>query len=136
MEQSEITKDEYKILVTDDSKLSRRVITDILNSNGFTSVATAETAEEAYIKNKKENYHLHIVDLVLPETSGMELIKSLNELPSPRSIIVISSLNAESYIVDAISSGANDFLKKPFTENEISTSVERVFELAKKEKSI
>ena len=66
----------------------------------------------------------------------MELIKSLNELPSPRSIIVISSLSAESYIVDAISSGANDFLKKPFSENEISTSVERVFELAKREKIV
>ena len=90
MENKENSKEQFKILITDDSALSRKVITEILSQNGYTLLSTASSAEEAYIKTKKENYHLHLVDVVLPETSGLDLIKSLNELPSPKCILVTS----------------------------------------------
>ena len=114
MDNKKTSKDELKILVTDDSLLSRKVVCDILTKHGFTNLTTASTAEEAYFKSKKDTYHLHIVDIVLAETSGLDLIKSLGEIPSPKNILVTSSLSSETYILEAISAGANDFLKKPF----------------------
>ena len=134
MENKENSKEQFKILITDDSALSRKVITEILSQNGYTLLSTASSAEEAYIKTKKENYHLHLVDVVLPETSGLDLIKSLNELPSPKCILVTSSLDSETYILEAISAGANDYLKKPFKETDLMKSVDRLFDYAVKEK--
>ena len=134
MDDKRTSKDELRILVTDDSLLSRKVVCDILTKHGFTNLTTASTAEEAYFKSKKDNYHLHIVDIVLAETSGLDLIKSLGEIPSPKNILVTSSLSSETYILEAISAGANDFLKKPFEESDLVKSVHRLFESAIKEK--
>tara|TARA_B100000927_G_scaffold282749_1_gene269749 strand:+ start:331 stop:735 length:405 start_codon:yes stop_codon:yes gene_type:complete len=127
-------KSDFKILITDDSQLAKKVVGEVLQSNGFTNINTASTAEEAYFKSKKDNYHLHIVDIVLPETSGLDLIKSLGEIPSPKMILVTSSLSSETYILDAISSGASDFLKKPFLEKDLVKSVSRLYENSLKEK--
>lgn len=134
MNDKQTGKDDLKILVTDDSLLSRKVVCDILTKNGFTNLTTASTAEEAYFKSKKDTYHLHIVDIVLAETSGLDLIKSLGEIPSPKNILVTSSLSSETYILEAISAGANDFLKKPFEESDLIKSVDRLYESAIKEK--
>ena len=134
MEDKKTSKDELRILVTDDSLLSRKVVCEILTKHGFTNLTTASTAEEAYFKSKKDTYHLHIVDIVLAETSGLDLIKSLGEIPSPKNILVTSSLSSETYILEAISAGANDFLKKPFEESDLVKSVDRLFESAIKEK--
>ena len=134
MDNKEITKDQFKILITDDSALSRKVMAEILTDSGYSLLSTASTAEEAYLKTKKENYHLHLVDIVLPETSGLDLIKSLNELPSPKCILVTSSLDSETYILEAISAGANDYLRKPFRETDLVKSVDRLFDYAIKEK--
>ena len=136
MDDKKICKDDLRILVTDDSLLSRKVVCDILTKNGFTNLTTATTAEEAYFKSKKDTYHLHIVDIVLAETSGLDLIKSLGEIPSPKNILVTSSLCSEAYILEAISAGANDFLKKPFEESDLVKSVGRLYENSIKEKII
>ena len=134
MDDKQVSKDDLKILVTDDSLLSRKVVCDILAKNGFSNITTASTAEEAYFKSKKDTYHLHIVDIVLAETSGLDLIKSLGEIPTPKNILVTSSLSSETYILEAISAGANDFLKKPFEESDLVKSVDRLYESAIKEK--
>lgn len=134
MSEKKTKKEDLKILVTDDSLLSRKVVCEILTKSGFTNLATAASAEEAYFKSKKDNYHLHIVDIVLTETSGLDLIKSLGEIPSPKNILVTSSLSSETYVLEAISAGANDFLKKPFEENDLIKSVDRLYESAIKEK--
>jgi two-component system, chemotaxis family, chemotaxis protein CheY len=134
MDDNQPSKEDLKILVTDDSLLSRKVVCEVLTNYGYTNLTTASTAEEAYFKSKKDTYHLHIVDIVLAETSGLDLIKSLGEIPSPKNILVTSSLSSETYILEAISAGANDFLKKPFEENDLLKSVERLFHSAIKEK--
>lgn len=72
----------------------------------------------------------------MPEASGIDLAKSLGELNTPKCILMISSLASENIIIDSISNGANDFLKKPFEPVDLVRSVEKLMLFAHQEKII
>ena len=68
-----------RIVVIDDSEFSRRATVEILESNGYKVVGEAGNAESAFslINNSKAN--LYIIDVVMPEVSGLELAKNISE---------------------------------------------------------
>ncbi|WP_373001360.1 response regulator [Sulfurimonas sp.] len=115
----EINKHET-ILIVDDSALFRSIISNLLQRHKF-NVLEAEDGQKALdILNNNININLIITDYEMPNINGLELIKSirnnyeLKEIP----IIVISSVNAQSTIVDCMKHGANDYLNKPFSNGE------------------
>ena len=62
----------------------------------------------------------------MPDASGIELAKVLSDKNSRASIIMMSSLKMENIILESISSGAIDFLSKPFDADELIKSVEKI----------
>ena len=64
----------------------------------------------------------------MPEVSGIELADYITENFSDTGIIMISSLGHESIVIDSISAGANDYLQKPFTKEDLLTSVDKILE--------
>lgn len=116
---------DLKIVVVDDSDFSRNSIIEILEKNGFNVVGQASSANEA-VPLLGTGANLFLIDIVMPEVSGIELSKIISENSKQAKIIMMSSLNMESIIIESISNGAVDFLTKPFGEKDLIRSIEKI----------
>ena len=122
-----------KILIVDDSEFNRRSMADILTEEGFNVVGLAASAEEAIQIAHNSKANLIFIDIVMPEISGLELTKFFKEKSSDdRFIIMMSSLNIESIVIESISNGAIDFLQKPFESDDLLKAVEKIERLVEK----
>ena len=125
--------DKLKILIVDDSDFNRKAMVDILTFEGFNVVGQAASAGDAIQIAHTAKPNLIFVDIVMPEISGLELTKHLQEKSSgEKYIIMMSSLNIESIVIEAISNGATDFLQKPFEKEDLIKAVEKVERLVEK----
>lgn len=120
-----------RIVVIDDSEFSRRATVEILESNGYKVVGEAGTAESAFSLINSSRANLYIIDVVMPEVSGLELAKSISEKSAGVYMIMMSSLSSESIVIESISSGALDFLQKPFEAEELLNSVAKIESMIK-----
>ena len=126
--------DNLKILIVDDSDFNRKNMMEILTFEGFNVVGQAASAEEAIQIAHSTKPNLIFVDIVMPEISGLELTKHLQEkTQGEKFIIMMSSLNIESMVIESISNGASDFLQKPFDREDLIKAVEKVERLVEKE---
>ncbi|MBL6990081.1 MAG: response regulator [Bacteriovoracaceae bacterium] len=129
MADNEKSSNEARILIIDDSDFSRKNIRDILVDSGYNIAGEANSAVSALHISQKISCNVFIIDVVMPETSGIELANHLNENSREEVfIIMVSSLDLDNIIIDSISAGAIDFIKKPFDKNTLIRSVEKVTE--------
>lgn len=113
------------IAIIDDSEFSRNSIIKMIESFGHNVAASFSDPTEAIRSTKSANIDLFLIDIVMPEISGLEVAKTLNQNRTKAKIIMMSSLDSEGVIIDAIAQGAVDFLKKPFTENQLKLTLEK-----------
>ena len=126
--------DKLKILIVDDSDFNRKNMMDILTFEGFNVVGQAASAEDAIQIAHTNKPTLIFIDIVMPEISGLELTKHLQEkMSGDKYIIMMSSLNIESMIIESISNGATDFLQKPFAREDLIKAVEKVERIVEKD---
>jgi two-component system, OmpR family, KDP operon response regulator KdpE len=105
------------ILVIDDEVQIRRLLEITLTSNGF-KVFEVPSGKDGIIAAATHHPALIILDLGLPDTDGMEILKKLREWYA-KPIIILSVRNAEDDIINALDNGANDYLTKPFRTGEL-----------------
>lgn len=115
-----------KILIAEDEPLMLLAIEARLKSDGYQVVSTPD-GREALKAIETGAPDLIITDILMPYTSGLELIgivKSdhLNSIP----ILVLSGLGQEETVMEAFQLGADDFLTKPFNATELSVRVKRL----------
>ena len=110
-----------RILVVDDEYQIRRSLQANLENKNYevTAVASGEEALEAIARWKPD---VAIVDLVLPSIDGIELTRRIRE-QSPIPIIVLSAIGDERKKVEALESGADDYVTKPFGMEELSARI-------------
>lgn len=111
------------IVVDDESKICRNV-EKILRKNNF-DVTCATSAEEAMTKMAAESYSLLISDILMPGTSGLELLKLVKEQWPLTKAVMMTAYASTDTAVKAIRLGALDYIPKPFTPNELRETVER-----------
>jgi two-component system chemotaxis response regulator CheY len=127
--------DSLKILIVDDSDFNRRSMMGILTHAGYNVVGEAHSAEEAIQVAHNAKPNLIFVDIVMPEISGLELSKHFQEKGgTAKYVILMSSLNIESIVIEAISNGAIDFLQKPFAPEDLIKCVEKIERIIEKDK--
>tara|TARA_Y100000296_G_scaffold32305_1_gene37409 strand:- start:27 stop:452 length:426 start_codon:yes stop_codon:yes gene_type:complete len=115
-----------RVLIIDDSDLSRRTVAGILEREGFNVVGQAANAEQGMQQAYSTGANVFLIDVVMPDISGIEVANYIREnIKEPR-IIMMSSLDIESVIIESISSGAIDFLSKPFEERDLIRAVEKI----------
>ena len=124
----EATEEKYRILIVDDSDFSRTNVARMFDENKYNIIGEVANAKEAITILRDRKAHLAIVDVVMPEVSGIELAEYITENFEDTNIIMISSLGQENIIIDSISAGASDYIQKPFTKEDLMTSVEKVLE--------
>lgn len=106
-----------RILVVDDEPQILRALRVVLRDAGFEPVL-AETAAEALDRAAVRPPEAAIVDLMLPDTDGVELTRSLREW-SEMPILVLSAVGEEEQKVRALEAGADDYITKPFGSREL-----------------
>ena len=124
----EEAKEKCRILIVDDSDFSRKSISDMLSGPNYEVIGEAANGREAINVLKESNAHIIILDIVMPEMSGLELAEFITQNFNDVSIIMISSLAQENIVIDAISAGASDFLQKPFDKRTLTNSIDKLFE--------
>jgi len=105
------------ILIDDDEVQIRRLLEITLSANGY-KISEASTGKEGLVHAATTHPVLIILDLGLPDTDGIEILKKLREWYF-KPIIILSVRNSEEDIVHALDNGANDYLTKPFRTGEL-----------------
>jgi len=116
------------VLVVDDSEFMRRVIKNILENGGH-KVMEAKNADEALELFKKFGADVITMDIVMPETDGIETVKRLKEADDKVKIIMVSALGHQKTVMRALEAGALDFIMKPFTADDVLESVNAVLQM-------
>lgn len=112
------------ILVVDDEPQILRVMRASLPPRGY-EVVTAHSGQEALDQIQKEMPDLIILDLVMPEMSGLEVCRQVREFSSVP-IVVLSAKGSEHDKITALDLGADDYVTKPFSMDELLARVRAV----------
>jgi two-component system KDP operon response regulator KdpE len=110
-----------RVLIVEDDPAVRRVVARYLGSQGFRVEAVA-TGEEAFARESAFHPDLVLLDLNLPDMSGLEVISALRDRTSTP-IVVLSVLGGEADKVRALDLGADDYVTKPFGVEELLARV-------------
>jgi DNA-binding response OmpR family regulator len=103
-----------RLLVVDDNEMNRDMLARRLERKGYV-VGVAEGAQQLLQRTKRDGTDLVLLDIEMPEVSGLEALKTLREAYSPIElpIIMVTAKNQSEDIVKALDLGANDYLTKP-----------------------
>jgi two-component system response regulator PilR (NtrC family) len=116
-----------KILVVDDEKGLREVLSIMLKRAGY-AVIEATDGEEAIGHINKEIFDLVITDLRMPKADGMEVLKAVKSSSPETVVLVITAFATADSAVDAMKQGAYDYLTKPFQVDEVQLIIRNALE--------
>ncbi len=117
-----------KIMVVDDSEFMRKVLRNILEAGGH-KVIEARSADEALQRYIKEVPEVITMDIVMPDTDGIEAVRRIREVNGRAKIIMISALGHQKTVMRSLEAGAVDFIIKPFTADDVLESVNAVIQM-------
>lgn len=126
-----------KVLIADDDSITRKTLEASLSKWGY-DVEVVENGDEALVAlNKKDRAGVAIVDWMMPGLNGLELCKKVKESEpeNPPHLIMLTSKDLQKDIIEGLDSGADDYIKKPFFNDELHARImaaERVVELQNK----
>ncbi|OZI13239.1 DNA-binding response regulator [Bacillaceae bacterium SAS-127] len=120
-----LTHFERKILIVDDEVNLLNMIFEILNDEGFRHVQTAQSLQEAKIVFQEFNPDLAILDVMLPDGSGYDLVKAFRQ-KSSIPIIFLTAKGDDNDRLKGLSLGADDYMVKPFLPKELTLRIEAI----------
>ena len=116
-----------RILAVDDDEPMRRLLIKELPRKGF-AVETAPDGDTAFRLIKNNTYDVVLLDIVMPGTDGIELMKKLKHDPASPVIIVLTGRATVETAVEAMKHGAYDYLTKPYKLDELVIIINRAYE--------
>ena len=114
------------ILVVDDAAFMRMMIKDILTKNGYNVVGEAENGAKAIEKYAELKPDLVLMDITMPEVDGIAALKKIKSLDPGAMVIMCSAMGQQAMVIEAIQSGAKDFIVKPFQADRVIEAVKKV----------
>ncbi|NNL84390.1 MAG: response regulator [Myxococcales bacterium] len=121
------TRTRAKILVVDDERFFRERIRDVLREAGLPHTM-AETGEGALEAGVDPEVGAVILDIELPDISGLEVFRQLREKRPDLRVIVLSAHTHQEYVLEALRLGACDYLAKPIHDEELTLAARRALE--------
>ncbi len=113
-------------MVVEDEKMLLKTIEFRLKKENFT-IVTAENGKEAQELLPKELPDLIISDVMMPYVSGLELVKHVKDFDGKDiPVILLTTLRQEQNVIKAFEMGADEFMTKPFSPNELIIRVNRL----------
>jgi two-component system chemotaxis response regulator CheY len=119
---------EVKVLIVDNLPSIRNIVKNLLKDMGFNDADEAEDGLQAMEKLKSGDYGLVITGRDMPNMSGMDLIRKIRGNDKLKSLpfIMITAEAESKKILEAIQSGINGYIVKPFTIEVLKKNIERV----------
>jgi DNA-binding response OmpR family regulator len=114
-----------KIIVAEDEPLMQKTIALRLKKDGH-EVITTDNGREALELIATQNPDMVITDIMMPYASGLEIVGSVKSSGKKLPIIVLTAMGQENVVLEAFQLGADDFIAKPFSPNELSMRVKRL----------
>lgn len=114
-----------KILIVDDAAFMRMMLKDILTKNGFEVCGEAANGREALEKYKELHPDLTTLDITMPEKDGISALKDIKAFDPTAKCIMCSAMGQQAMVIEAIQSGAKDFIVKPFQADRVLESVKK-----------
>src|SRR5690242_7661358 len=114
-----------RILVVDDEADIRESLETLLSMEGY-GVELAQNATEGLRKIEAGNYDLILLDLMMPDRSGMEVLKEIRERDLETPIFMITAYGSVEVAVDALKNGANDYFSKPWDNEKLLIEIDRM----------
>ncbi|TGE32621.1 response regulator [Desulfosporosinus sp. Sb-LF] len=111
------------IMIVDDAAFMRMMLKDILGKNGFTVIGEAENGAVAVEKYMELQPNLTIMDITMPEMDGLQAVKEIRKKDPKARVIMCSAMGQQAMVIEAIQSGAKDFVVKPFQAERVVEAV-------------
>lgn len=107
------------VVIVDDSKLSRKVLREMLEEEGYAVISEATDGEEgiaAYLQFKPD---IVTMDITMPNMNGMESLKEILYMDKHAKVVMISAAGQQKKIIEALKIGAQRFITKPFEKEDV-----------------
>ena len=114
-----------KILVTDDAAFMRMLISRMLETEGY-EIIEAYDGLDMLKKYEEHKPDLVTLDITMPNMDGLEALKKLKSKHSNAKVIMCSAMGQKVMVMDAIKSGASDFIVKPFQKEKIMETIVKI----------
>jgi two-component system, OmpR family, KDP operon response regulator KdpE len=118
---AESTTNHYRVLLVEDDPDSSMLLKRLLILSGF-DVTSANNGIEGLKKTEQYHPDIALLDLMMPDMDGWEMLKQLRQVSS-MPVIMITALNQSENVVNALKMGADDYITKPFHNTEV---IERI----------
>lgn len=119
-----------RVLVADDDRIVRRIVTTKLSGLGYTVAEAADGQAALEQLGDGVAYDLLITDQLMPLMNGLQLIRALRDSPEPERsgmpVIMLTSKSGEQDIIEGLEAGLDDYVAKPFSPDELAARVRTV----------
>ena len=124
-----------RVLIVDDDMDFCTTVKDILELNKY-SVESAASGEEAVLRMENEAFDVALIDVNMPDMTGIELLEVLKSGRSPPSCIMVTGQQMIEYAVEALNLGAEAFILKPFDAERLISCIDRVTKMRRLEQEL
>ena len=122
--------EKYKILFVDDDRQILSIVEQYLGRWGF-NVATESSGRKAIEMVRGDHFSVVFTDLIMPDISGMELLKQIKSISPETEVIVVSGYGTIEAAIEAVKLGSYDFLQKPINFDRFRILIDRILEKQK-----
>lgn len=117
-----------RILVVDDSRTSRRLLTDILQRAGHTVVGEAVNGQDGFDQYGKLGPDLVTMDITMPVMDGIASLRLIRKMDPNAKVIMLTAAGQKDKMMEALKLGAAEFVTKPLSEEAVLSALDRVLE--------
>lgn len=115
-----------KALVVDDSMTIRRIVIKALKMAGITDTTEAGDGTEAVQAVESDKFDVILLDWNMPNMSGIDTLRAIRQSRNQTPVIMVTTEAEKSRVIEAIKAGANDYLIKPFSPEQLAEKVKGV----------
>lgn len=117
-----------RILIVDDSFYMRTMLKNMLTDAGYEVVGEAPNGQTALELAKETNPDLITLDVILPDNTGLDVLKGIKAEQPDMKIVIVSAVGQEVIVNEAIENGALSYIVKPFSEEKVLEVVKKALE--------
>jgi DNA-binding NtrC family response regulator len=122
-----------RILIVDDDENIRKVLTTILEDEGYI-VESVDTAKKAIERTKRKSYNLALIDIRLPDMEGIELLTRIRDTTPKMRKLIITGYPTLQNAVEAVNRGADAYIMKPFDMEKVLATIKDELKKQREEK--
>ncbi|MBP5608468.1 MAG: response regulator [Lachnospiraceae bacterium] len=115
-----------RVLIVDDSRMSRRMLRTILENAGYSVIGEAENGRIGVEEYKKLRPDVTTLDITMPEMDGLEALEAILGFDKEANCVMITAAGQQDKLIRALKAGAKRFISKPFNEEEIVRNIQEL----------